>query len=720
MTTHHRTCHLCEANCGVLVDVEDDRISAIRGDDNDPLSLGYICPKAYAMKDLHEDPDRLVRPMIKREGEWHEAAWDEAVAFAADGIHRVQREHGVSGMASYLGNPSAHHLAAILGGSTFLKALGSKVRFSASSVDQFPRMLAAYFIFGAQLGVPVPDLERTEHLVIMGANPLVSNGSLMTAPGMKRRLREIRERGGKVVVIDPRRTETAKAADEHVFLRPGTDALLMLAIIHVLFAEGLVSLGKCEHRVDGVARLREQAAGFAPELVAEACGIDAATIRRLACEFARAESSAFYSRIGTCVQSYGTLASYLVDVVNILCGRIDRPGGMMFPQPAVPLSSRGHYAKWHSRVRGIPEFGGEIPAATMAEEIETPGQGQIHGIFTLAGNPVLSCPNGTRLDAAFASLDFMVSVDPALNETTRHADVILPPRRTLEDGNYSAVLLQLAVRDTAKFSPAVFEPTPDSKNEWEILGALTAAVAERRERDGDEDGAKRARTMADTFFAKPLEEMLGALVAAGPYGITLQDLMDNPSGMDFGALKEGGLDRLRGHEDKKLHLTHQEIDAELVALRADLEAGEIRGVSLPASSPGNSSSTEDGFLLIGRRQLRSNNSWMHNCPTLIKGRNRCTLLMNVADAARLGVSDGQNVQVRSRVGEVRVPVEITDDMMDGVVSLPHGFGHSRPGIRAKLAAENAGVSMNDLTDDAALEGLMGNGVLTAVPVSVSH
>ena len=714
MTTHHRTCHLCEANCGLLIDVEDDRISAIRGDPDDPLSRGYLCPKAYGLKDSHEDPDRIVKPMIKRDGDWQEVSWEDAIAFAAEGIDGVQSKYGADSVATYVGNPTAHNLPAILGGPTFIKALGSRTRFSASSVDQFPRMLAAYFIYGAQLAIPVPDLERTKYLVILGGNPLVSNGSLMTAPGMKRRLREIRERGGKVVVIDPRRTETAKAADEHVFIRPGTDALLLLAIVHTIFDEDLVELGECRGYVDNIDHLRNMSRDFAPEKVEEATGIPAAVIRRVTREFAAAESAAFYSRIGTCVQAYGTLASYLVDVVNILTGRLDRPGGMMFPQPAVPLSSKGHYGKWSSRVRGIPEFGGELPVVALAEEIETPGDGQVRGLFTMAGNPVLSCPNGRRLDRAFASLDFMVSVDPALNETTRHADVILPSRRPLENPNYSAILLQLAVRDIGKFSPPVFPPSPGSKSEWEILAELTRKLVERREAAGRRDLAARAKAIAGGFFSAGLETILDSLVRSGPYDISLQDLVDRPSGIDFGPLKPARLSKAVRHEDGKLKLQHPQINREISILQEDLEAGQLRGVRVAGGDR-----TPQEFLLVGRRQLRSNNSWMHNCPTLIKGPNRCTLLMHDRDGERLGLRGGQEVRVTSRVGEVTVPVELTADMMSGVVSLPHGFGHGRPGIRARLAAQNAGVSMNDLTDDAACEGLMGNAVLTGVPVRVS-
>jgi len=705
MPTHHRTCNLCEANCGILLDVQGGRITAIEGDPDDPLSRGYLCPKAYGLKELHEDPDRLRLPLIRDGRAWRETSWDEAVQFAADGIHRVQAQAGRNAFASFLGNPSAHNLPAVLAGSAFLKALGGRQRFSASSADQFPKMLAAYLVYGAQLAIPVPDVDRTDYLVILGANPLVSNGSLMTAPGMKRRLREVRARGGKVVVVDPRKTETAKAADEHLFIRPGTDAFFLLAIVDTLFTERLVRLGKADGRIDGVEHLRELASGFAPERVAGVTGMLADDIRRIAREFAAAPSAAFYARIGTCVQRYGTLANYVVDTINLLTGRVDAPGGVMFSMAAAPLTSKGHYKKWSSRVRDIPEFGGELPVATLAEEIETPGEGRIRGLFTLAANPVLSVPNGPRLEKALAGLDFMVSVDPALNETTRHAHVILPPRSSLENWNYSVVLLQLAVRDVAKLSPPVFEPAAESLSEWEILGRLTRVLAQMRRQAGVE-APDRAQSLAESYFSATPEGIIGSLIAAGPYDLTFEDLLDNPSGIDLGPLKEGGLERAIKHEDGRIKLDHPEIDAEVARLRGELAERET--------------ATDDGreFLLIGRRQLRSNNSWMHNCPSLLKGPERCTLLMHPEDAVRLGLQRGARASVQSRVGEVVLPVEITSDVMPGVVSMPHGFGHSRAGTRMKNAHERPGVSMNDITDDEQTEGMMGNAVLTAVPVAV--
>lgn len=709
MQRHHRTCNLCEAHCGLVIETQGRRILSIRGDEGDPLSEGYMCPKGNALRDAWEDPDRVRRPMIREGADWRETSWDEAIAFAARGIHEVQKRHGNDAFASYVGNPSAHNLTAMLSLPPLLRLLDTKNRFSASTADQFPQMLAAYLVFGAQLSIPIPDLERCNHLLILGANPLVSNGSLMTAPGMKRRIRDIRERGGRVVVLDPRRTETAEAASEHVFLKPGSDALLLLAMLSVIFEEGLDRLGAAEGRVLGLDDVRALVARFTPERVARATGIGPLAIRRLTREFASAPAAACYTRIGVCVQEYGTLASWLGDVLNIVTGNLDREGGMMFPSPAATYSSKGSYKRWKSRVRGLPEFGGEIPAACLSEEIETPGEGQIRGLFTLAGNPVLSTPNGARLERAMENLEFVVSVDPALNETTRFANVILPPRHGLSNDHFSLVFHKLAVRDTVKYCAPVFEPLEGELSEMEIGGRLCAELTRLRSEDAVAAGGEAIANTTDALYATPPSMFIGMLLASGPYGVTMEDLTAKPAGIDLGPLKTGGIDRAVRHKDGMIHLSHPEVDEELARLEAAFEGGSL----VEADDAPN------GFLMIGRRQLRSNNSWMHNCPSLIKGPERCTLIMSPADADRLGLKDGRLVAVESRVGRVSLPLVVSDEIMPGVVSMPHGFGHDREGIRARHAAAKPGVSMNDLTDENVVEGLCGNAVLTGVPVRVS-
>ncbi len=691
---HHRICNLCEACCGVLIETEGQRVVSVVGDPDDPFSKGHICPKAYALKDLHEDPDRLTRPLLRQGDQWQELSWDEAIEQAAQGLHGVQERHGRDGVATYLGNPTVHNLAATLGGPTFIRALGSRVRFSASSLDQFPRMLASYFVYGMQLGFPIPDIDHTDFFLILGGNPLVSNGSLMTAPDMKRRLREIRGRGGRVVVVDPRRTETADVSDEHFFIRPGTDALLLAAMLNTVFAEGLVSLGACQGRTDGLEQLEDAVKALTPEAASRPTGIDAEDIRRLTREFAAAPTAACYGRVGTCLQSFGSLANFLIDALNVTTGRIDRRGGMLFTRPAAGAGSRGHYGRWRSRIRGTAEFSGELPTASLAEEIETEGEGQVRAMFTLAGNPVLSAPNGRRLDRALERLEFMVSVDPAINETTRHADVILPPRSALENDQYSLAFNALSVRNVAKFSRPVFEPEADSLSEWEILGRLATRLDELRGGDGS----------ASTMFAASPAEIIDMMLAGGPYDLTVDKLLEQPSGVDLGALEEGGLERgAIGHENGRLGLFNEHIASELLRLGEELDDLD----ELPE------------FTLIGRRQLRSNNSWMHNCPSLMKGRDRCTLLVHPADAERCGISDGARVSVKSRVGTEEATAELSDEIMPGVVSLPHGFGHSRPGLRMAVAARRPGSSINDLTDDGPIEALLGNAVMNGVPVELS-
>jgi anaerobic selenocysteine-containing dehydrogenase len=709
MPKHHRTCNLCEAHCGLVIETEGRQILSIRGDEADPASRGYMCPKGNALRDAWEDVDRIRVPMIREGSAWRETTWDEAVAFAARGIHEVQKRHGNDAFGSYVGNPSAHNLAAMLSLPPLLRLLDTKNRFSASTVDQYPQMLAAYLVYGAQLSIPVADLERCKHLMILGANPLVSNGSLMTAPGMKRHLREIRERGGRIVVLDPRRSETAEAATEHVFLKPGSDALFLLAMLHVVFDEKLVRLGAAEGRLEGLAEVEAVARHWSPERVADATGIDAATLRRLAREFAGAPAAACYTRIGVCVQEYGTLASWLGNVLNLVTGNVDRPGGMMFSNPAASYSSKGSYKRWRSRVRGLPEFGGELPVACLSEEIETPGQGQIRGLLTLAGNPALSTPNGARLERALGTLEFMVSVDPALNETTRFANVILPPRHGLENDHFSLVFHKLAVRDTVKYCKPVFEPLPGNLSEMEIAARLCAELIRLRSEDAVAAGGAPIENTTEALYSTTLEQFIAMLLASGPYGLTMEQVLAKPEGIDLGQLKEGGLDRAVRHKDGHVRLAHPEIDEELARLEAAFAGGSL------ATAP----QGPNGFLMIGRRQLRSNNSWMHNCPSLIKGPERCTLLMSPVDADRLGLKHGRLVAVESRVGRVSLPLAVTDEMMPGVVSMPHGFGHDRAGIRARNAAAHAGASMNDLTDENVVEGMVGNGVLTGVPVRVS-
>jgi anaerobic selenocysteine-containing dehydrogenase len=710
MKRHFRTCTLCEAMCGVVIEAEADRVETIRGDRDDPFSRGHICPKAMGLKDLHEDPDRLRRPMRRHGDKWSEVGWDEAFDEVARRLREVQAAHGRDAVAVYQGNPTVHNYGTMLFGPAFVRSLRTKNRFSATSVDQLPHMLAAYWMFGHQLLLPIPDLDRTQFLLVIGANPVVSNGSLMTAPDVAKRLQAIRARGGRVVVVDPRRTETAAIADEHHFVRPGSDALLLLAMLHVIFDDGRASLGACASFTTGLDVVRDLARRFPPERVAKAVGVDAVAIRDLARAFASAPSAVAYGRVGACTQELGTLTCWLIYVLDIVTGNLDRAGGAMFTLPAVDViarSSRGHFAKYKSRVRGLPEFAGELPVATMAEEMDTPGEGQIRALFTSAGNPVLSTPNGGRLERALAKLDFMVSVDFYRNETTRFADFILPPTGALEHDHYDLAFHALAIRNTAKYSEALFAPADDARHDWQIYGELTWRM---------EDGAAQrlaARARATAMAQLGPHGLLDLALRAGPYGVRawpprrglrLRALRDAPHGIDLGALEPCLPERLRTR-DQQIALAPPELVADAARLDARLAADAAR--------------VGDASLeLIGRRELRSNNSWMHNSERLVKGPQRCTLRMHPDDAKTRGLVAGARARVTSRVGEIVAPVEVSDEMMPGVVSLPHGWGHGRAGARLAIAAAHAGVSINDLTDDQAIDTLSGNASFSGVRVAV--
>jgi anaerobic selenocysteine-containing dehydrogenase len=739
--THFRTCPLCEATCGLAITTRGRAVTSVRGDDDDVLSHGYICPKGPALAALDSDPDRLQKPLVRRGSTWHEVGWDDAFAEIDRHLPRILTTHGRDAVAVYLGNPSAHNLGLMLYPRALLRALGTRNVYSASTVDQMPKQVSAGLMFGTALSVPVPDLDRTDYLLILGADPLVSNGSLLTAPDMKAKLRAIRERGGRVVVIDPRRSRTAAEASEHHFIRPGTDAHFLMGVVHVLFAEGLARPGRLAEHTAGIDEVAALAQPWTPEVAAGACGLPADVIRTIARDLARAPRAAVYGRIGTCTQEFGTLASWLVDVVNVLTGHLDQEGGAMFTKAAagavntrgVPGRGKGvRFGRRQSRVRGLPEVFGELPVGCLAEEIETPGHGQIRALVTIAGNPALSNPNGGRLAKALSSLEFMVSCDIYLNETTRHAHVILPGLSPLEVPHYDVALWQLAVRNVANYSPPVFAPPADRPTEWQTMLKLAAiAMGQGAAADPDVLDDLVARQQVEEAIGAPAspiagrdpEEILAALaphrgperlldlmLRTGPYGdgfgtkaggLTLATLQANPHGIDLGALTPRIPEVLRTPSGK-IELAPPSIAADVARLRATLER--------PAP----------GMVLIGRRDLRSNNSWMHNVANLVRGKARCTLLMHPDDATRLTLDDGDTACVRSRVGVVLVPVEVTDAIMPGVVSIPHGWGHDAEGTRMRVAREHAGVNTNLLADEAAFDPLSGNAVLNGIPVTVER
>jgi len=748
--THYRTCHLCEAMCGVAIEVQDGHIQSIKGDADDPLSQGYICPKAVAMQDLHEDPERLRKPVRRTAEGWQEMEWDEAFDLVADRLHQVREEHGRNSIGAYLGNPNVHNHGALIAGLPFLKALGTQNRFSATSNDQLPHMLASLEMFGHQILFPIPDIDRTDLFMCIGGNPMASNGSLMTVPDFRGRVKSLKARGGKLVVIDPRRTETAQIADEFHFIRPGTDALLLMAMVHTLFEENLVDLGHAEKWTKDVDLIRLASLGFKPEAVSQHTGLAADDIRGLARQLATTRKAALYSRMGTSTQAFGGVATWLAYVLNILTGKLDTTGGMMFTQPAVDMvalgamaGQSGHFGRRFSRVKKLPEFGGEFPASTMADEMLTPGEGQIRAFVSIAGNPVLSSPNGGRLDKAFGNLDFMVSVDYFLNETTRHADVILPPTSGLERSHYDLIFSMFAVRNTAKYSPALFDAGEDSRHDWQILLELAHRLEKRRA-----GGRLPLRMEAGWRAFKQIgpDPILDLMLRSGPYGadigpargvfqpaidlvmdilpeahpvrglaklsplnrhwqdlpkgLSVRSLTRFPNGVDLGPLRPCMPERLFT-PDHKVNLAPRRYLADLDRLHRFLDQPP----------------TTD-LLLIGRRHMRSNNSWMHNSQRLVKGKERCTLMISPKDAARSGLQTGDSAEVSTPTGRIVLPVEITDDIMPGVVSVPHGWGHDRSGIGQAVAAAHAGASINDVISDEQIDPLVGTSVLNGQSVHV--
>ena len=731
--THYRTCPLCEATCGLEISHEDGEVGRIRGDRDDVFSHGYICPKGSTLGKLENDPDRLRTPLVKRNGIHEAATWDEAFALIEEKLTAIVANHGPDAIGLYLGNPNVHSMSGVLYTKALVKMLRTRNIFSAATVDQMPKHVSSGYMFGHPDLIPVPDLDRTSYLLMLGANPHESNGSLATAPDWPGRLAAISERGGKVVVVDPRATKTAKMSDEHIPIRPGTDALFLFALAQVIFEEDLVDLGHLTDVVNGVDELALAVVPFDPESVEVATGVPATTTRRIARELAAAGSAAVYGRIGTHTAEFGTMASWMVDVLNTITGNLDARGGAMFSRPAheQPRSRRQfQVGRWTTRVRGLPETRGELPVSALAEEILEPGEGQISALITIAGNPILSTPDSDRLDEAFASLDFMVSLDIYLNETTRHADVILPGTTPLQRPHYDFAFYGLSVKNIANFSPAMFEPPNGWLDEWQVLLRLAASITGQGSKPDLEtlDDAVFG-TMVGSVVANPTspihgrspeeifaatdggrgpERMLDFLVRTGPYGegygrdpegLSLQRLRESPHGIDLGQMEP------RFPADLCTPLGTVELAPPDLLADVDRLRGLLERVS------------NDGFVLIGRRDVRSNNSWMHNVDVLVRGRDRCTLQVNSADATRIGLSPGDRAKVSSATGTVMAPVEVTDDIMAGVVSLPHGWGHDLDGSNLSVASVRPGVNTNRLSTGA-MDPLSGNAVLNGIPVEV--
>ncbi|MET7974773.1 molybdopterin oxidoreductase family protein [Streptomyces mirabilis] len=734
-----RVCPLCEATCGLTLTIEGTRVTGARGDRDDVFSKGFICPKGASFGAADGDPDRLRTPLVRTDGELREATWQEAFDAIAAGLGPIVEQYGPHALGIVLGNPNVHTMAGALYPPVLLTALRTHNVFTASTLDQMPKHVSSGLLYGDANAIPVPDLDHTDHLLLIGANPLESNGSLCTAPDFPGKLKALRARGGTLTVIDPRTTRTAKLADRHVTVRPGTDALLLAAMTHVLFEEKLVDLRDLAPHVQDVEELATAVRDFTPEAASEACDVDADTIRALARELAAAPTAAVYGRIGSCTVPHGTLASWLVDVLNILTGNLDRPGGALFPQAATDKTPRPAgpgrgfaLGRWHSRVSRHPEAKGELPLAALAEEIDTatPEGSPVRALIAIAANPVLSAPDGNRLDKALDSLDFMISVDPYLNETARHADVVLPPPPPSQSAHHDFAFNTLAVRNQVRYNRPAVPLEPGRMAETEILARLVLAATGMH---GTDPSAVDAMVIDSTLgkavqdphgpvherdpkeLAARLtgengpERRLDMMLRLGPYGegfgarpdgLSLEKLLAHPHGIDLGPLRPRLPQPLKTRSGK-IELLPAPIVDDLPRLRAALR-------ERPAA-----------IVLVGRRHLRSNNSWMHNVPALTGGTNRCTLHIHPEDAARLGLADGAAVRVKGAGGEVVAPAEVTNTVRRGVVSLPHGWGHDRPGTRMSHAALEPGVNVNQLLDGSLLDPLSGTAVLNGVPVELA-
>ncbi len=732
------TCPLCEAACGLEIAFDGDRVVRIRGARDDVHSHGFICPKGAALKELHHDPDRLRRPLVKRDGELVEVSFDEAFDEIERRLIPIRDHYGPASTGLLIGNPTVHRTGMVLYVLDLAAALGSPNVFSAASLDQMPKQLAVGRLFGDVFSVPVPDIDRCDLLVVIGANPHVSNGSMWSVPDYPGRADALRARGGEIVVVDPRRTETADHADHHLPIRPGTDVYLLAAVTHTLFAEGLVSLGRLEPYVSGLAEVERAVTPFTPEEVADRCGLPADRIRWLARRLA-APRAAIHGRIGTCLQPYGTAVSWLIDVIHALTGNLDEPGGAMFGlPPAFASNAQGEpgrgpgieVGRYHSRVSHRPEVTGQFPVSCLAEEIETPGEGRLRALVSLAANPALSAPDSTRTRAALEQLDLLVCFSAYLDETAALADVVLPARSPLAESHYDVYFSPYAAHHTARFSPAVVDD-PECPPDWQLMVRLIAIAAGDGARADVDEVAERLLRAAlagvppefhDGIVAalgtrRGDERVLDLALRTGPYGdqfgmapdgISLDTLIAAPDGIDLGPLQPRLPDALRTSSGT-VELAHADLIGELARARAEL------GEPTPASP--------HTFTLLGRRQLRSNNSWMHNVPSLVRGRARCTLEVHPDDAADLGLGDGETARLRAATGAatgttVEAVVRIDDRVPPGVVSLPHGWGHDRPGTRQSVASQHPGTNLNALTDADRFEHLTGTAVLTGFEVTV--
>ncbi len=708
VTKHYRVCNLCEAMCGLEIEHDGDIVLSVKGDKKDPFSKGSICPKGALIHHLHEDPDRLRTPLKKNaQGNWDKVSWTEALEYTAEQIIKIQKNHGRDSMALYLGNPTVHNFGAMMFVGELKRMLGTKNNFSPTSMDQLPHHFIGYYMFGHPLNIPIPDVDRTQHLIMIGANPIASNGSIMSGCGPVERIKKIQQGGGKVILIDPRRNETARQVDEHIFIRPGTDVYLLLAMLHLIIKNDWISLEHLPDHITGLDKLKEIAQRYTPQFVENWTGISANKTYKLTLDYVLKEKAVLYGRMGMSTQEHGGLCHWLITVINILTGHFDKAGGAMFTDPAINIKRqkgfKAAHGRWHSRVRGLPEFEGELPVSAMAEEMLTPGQGQIKGLITFAGNPVLSTPNGKRLDIALGRLDFMMCMDIYLNATTAHADIILPTPSHLEVDHYDLIFNQISVSNNAKYSEALFSPTNGQLYDWQIIKKLINRLAKH---------SPKKRSLPYKYLTPRQLLNLGLLM--GPYGklshpsrwfngLSLSKLIKSKHGISFGHLRPM-IPKVLNTVDGKINIAD---DVFLNGLK-DLAKSKISNLN------------DNEFYYIGRRHLRNNNSWMNNISKLAKGKNRCTVMINSDDAQKLNILSGEVVEVSSNTGSIQLPAEVTDNIMSSVISIPHGFGHNKKGVQMAVAtsADKAGVSVNDITDHMRVDRVTGNAAFSGTVISI--
>ena len=689
---YYRACPLCEALCGLQMEVEDGRPTSIRGDAQDPFSRGHICPKGNAILDLEADPDRLRQPLRRRGGDWETIGWEEALAEAGERLAAVQAKHGNDAIAAYVGNPNVHHFGHLAYLPLLLRAFKSKNVFSASSVDQWPHQLVNWAMYGHQFLLPIPDLDHTDYFLMLGANPVASNGSLMTVADVSKRLKALAARG-KLVVVDPRRTETAELASEHLSIRPASDVWFLLALTKAMLRRSAPRVEAYGDKLQDLDRALTAIGAAEVGDLAARCGIEQSTVERIAEDFLAAPRAVAYGRMGLSTQSYGSLCQWLLQLINLISGNLDRQGGSLPNEPVLPITgpgtSAGHRDRWRSRVRGLPEFAGELPVSAMLEEMATPGAGQVRALFTCAGNPVLSTPAGAALGEQLSKLDYMVSVDIYVNETTRHAQLILPPASFLTQYHYDNVFNAFAIRRISRLNKPLRQRAEDERADWEILNGLALAF-----------GAAAGRQVTPL---PPPQRLIAAGLAAGKSGIDLAQLEAAPHGLDLGPLQPSLLRRLQTESSK-------------IECAPDLFMGALADLADAADE--RASDSDYPLRLIGRRHVRSNNSWMHNAQRLVKGKPRHALWMHPDDVSRFGLEDGTRVRLRSKIAAVEVDLQADDSVAPGVVCLPHGFGHQQPGTRLRLASEVEGANYNALSDPGRLDAPSGNAALNGLPVSV--